>query len=129
MKIAVTSTKPGLDGIVPDTFETAPALLVIETDNGSICSCDVSPRPMDYVDRIVRERLEAVVCGEHIGKECFNPIADACVTRYNGAGLNVLDAAVKADRNRLPIIPEYEGGPGCSAGTGNCEDGSCGHSH
>lgn len=125
MKIAVTSTLPSPEGRVPDTFETAPALLIVETDDGSVATIVVSSRPKDYVDKIIETWCEAVVCGVHIGKECFDPIADASITRYDGAGLGVIEAAMKADRGLLPIIPEYEGGPGCGGGGGECGEGHC----
>lgn len=119
MKIAVMSTLPNLEGVVPERFETSPALLIIETDDGSICEVLESKEPMDYVDKIVETWCEAVVCGVHIGQKCFDPIADESITRYDGAGENVLIAAKKADRGLLPIIPEYEGGPGCGGGGGD----------
>lgn len=127
MKIAVMSTLPTLEGFVPDTFESSPALLIIETDDGSICEVIQSKNPMDYTRKIIDSWCEAVVCGVHIGQECFDPIADESITRYDGAGENVLIAAKKADRGLLPIIPEYEGGPGCGGG-GSCDDGHC-HEH
>ena len=119
------STLPPLEGIVPDTFETAPAMLIVETDDGSICCVMENCTPAQYVKKIVDTWCEAVVCGVHIGKEAFDPIADASITRYDGTGLNVIEAAVKADRGLLPIIPDYEGGPGCSGGGGECGDGHC----
>lgn len=125
MLIAVMSTLPSGEGVVPDTFETSPALLMVETDDGSIRSVVMSSKPKDYVDRIVKLWPEAIVCGPHIGKDSFEPIADASITRYDGTGLNVLQAAMKADRGLLPIIPDYEGGTGCSGGTGECGDGHC----
>ena len=67
-----------------------------------------------------------MVCSEHIGQDCFDPLANESITRYEGAGLNVMEASVLAEKNRLTIIPEYEGGPGCSAGTGSCEEDGCG---
>ena len=128
MKIAVMSTLPSLEGVVPDTFETAPAMLIVETDDGSICCVMENCTPAQYVKKIVDTWCEAVVCGVHIGKEAFDPIADASITRYNGAGLDILTAARKADRGLIPIIPEYEGGPGCGGGGGSCDDNHC-HSH
>ena len=125
MKIAVMSTLAGPEGIVPDSFETSPAMLIVETDDASVSTVVVSARPRDYVDKIIETWCEAVVCGVHIGQECFDHIADASITRYDGAGLNVIEAAMKADRGTLPIIPEYEGGPGCGGGGGECGDGHC----
>ena len=65
---------------------------------------------------------EAVVCSKHIGKECFEPIADAGVTRYDGTGLGVIAAAHGAEDGTLPLIPDYEGGTGCGSGTGECHE-------
>ena len=126
MLIAVMSDKDTLNGVVPDCFETSPALLFIETDGDRLVSAYTGASAMDHAQRIVQSGCEAVVCGVHIGKECFTPIADACVTRYDGGGLGVLAAAHGAERGTLPLIPEYEGGPGCGSGTGACD---CGHDH
>ena len=127
MKIAVMSDREDLQGRVPDCFETSFALLMIETDGDKLLEAVSGAAPEQYAARIAASGCEAVVCGPHIGKACFDPIADACVTRYDGTGLDVLTAALRADRGTLPIIPEYEGGPGCGSGTGKC--GDCDHEH
>ena len=124
MLIAVMSDRAEMGGCVPDCFETSPALLLVETDGDRLIRAFSGASAAEYTQKIVESGCEAVVCGCHIGKDCFDPIADACVTRYDGGGLDVLDAAHGAERGTLPIIPEYEGGPGCSSGTGNCD---CGH--
>ncbi len=124
MLIAVMSDKPTLSGTVPERFETSPALLLIETDGAWLVEAIADKSAEDFAARIAACGCEAVVCGRHIGKACFDPIADAGVTRYEGSGLNVLEAARAADRGTLPLIPEYEGGPGCSSGSGSCD---CGH--
>ena len=122
MLIAVMSDRPALDGKVPDRFETSPALLFIETDDGTLVRAETGAAAADYAKMIAESFCEAVVCSAHIGKDCFDPIADAGVTRYDGAGANVLDAARGAHRGTLPLIPEYEGGPGCASGTGECHE-------
>lgn len=127
MKIAVMSDRADCSGRVPDTFETSPYLLLIETDDSTLVRCFADKSAEEYAAVIAKEGWEAVVCGPHIGKACFEPIADACVTRYNGAGLPVCDAALAADRGRLPLIPDFEGGTGCGSGTGEC--GDCDHDH
>ena len=127
MKIAVMSDRADLCGVVPDSFETSPVLLVIETDDGTITQVFEGKPAQDYAAEIARAGWEAVVCGKHIGKDCFEPIADACVTRYDGTGLPVGKAALAADRGTLPLIPDYEGGTGCGSGTGEC--GECEHAH
>ena len=122
MLIAVMSDRPALDGQVPDRFESSPVLLFIETDGGRLVRCESGGAAADYAKQIAGSFCEAVVCSGHIGKDCFDPIANAGVTRYDGAGWNVLDAALAAERSALPLIPEYEGGPGCGSGTGECHE-------
>ncbi len=124
MLIAVMSDAPALTGVVPERFENSLALLLIETEGGRLVSAETGNPAETYAARIAACGCEAVVCGRHIGQNCFDPIADAGVTRYEGGGLNVLDAAIAAERGTLPLIPEYEGGPGCGSGTGSCD---CGH--
>ena len=126
MLIAVMSDRADLNGHVPDRFETSPALLFVETDGDRLVQAFSGSAAAEYAAKIAESACEAVVCGCHIGKECFDPIADACITRYDGSGLAVLPAAHGADRGSLPLIPEYEGGPGCTSGTGDCD---CGHDH
>ena len=126
MLIAVMSDRADLTGSVPDCFETSPALLLIETDSDRLVKAAAGQTAADYAASIAASGCEAMVCGIHIGKDCFDPIADACVTRYAGGGLSVLEAAHGAERGTLPLIPEYEGGPGCASGKGSCD---CGHDH
>lgn len=120
MLIAVMSDRPDLAGAVPDRFETSPALLFVETEGDKLVRAETGKPAAEYAGLIAESFCEAVVCGEHIGKDCFEPIADAGVTRYVGSGLNVMAAAHAAEAGTLPLIPEYEGGPGCGSGKGEC---------
>ena len=126
MRIAVLSDQKHLEGHVPDTFETSPFVLVVETDDKSLRIAKKCTSPEALVKAVIDSRCEAVVCGAHIGKDCFDPIADEGITRYIGTGLSILTAADAAVRNALPFIRDYEGGPGCTSGSGSCEDGHCG---
>ena len=125
MKIAVMSDRADLNGVVPDSFEQSPVLLLIETDDGTLAEVFEGQSAEAYAQKIAEAGWEAVVCGPHIGRDCFEPIAAACVTRYNGAGLPVGRAALAADRGTLPLIPDFEGGTGCGSGAGAC--GDCDH--
>ena len=126
MKITVLSDQKHLGGHVPDTFETSPYVLLVETDDQTLRNTKKCISPEALVKAVIDSRCEAIVCGPHIGQACFDPIADEGITRYNGAGLSILTAADAALRSALPIIRDYEGGPGCSSGTGECGDGHCG---
>lgn len=120
MIIAVMSSQPTLNGTVPDTFEASPALVLIETDSDGLLWGGIINGTEDAVARILQSECEAVVCGRHIGEQAFTPIADACITRYDGTGMNVLQAAKRADVGTLALIPDFEGGHGCGSGTGEC---------
>ena len=122
MLIAVMSDRPDLAGTVPDRFETSPALLFVETEGDKLLRAESGKAAADYAKLIAESFCEAVVCASHIGKDCFEPIADAGVTRYDGAGLGVLAAAHGAEDGTLPLIPDYEGGTGCGSGTGECHE-------
>ena len=122
MLIAVMSDRADLVGAVPDRFETSPALLFIETEGDKLVRAETGKAAEDYARLIAESFCEAVVCGAHIGKACFEPMADAGVTRYAGAGLGVLAAAHGAEDGTLPLIPDFEGGTGCGSGTGECHE-------
>ncbi|MCQ2406054.1 MAG: hypothetical protein MJ067_02415 [Oscillospiraceae bacterium] len=122
MIICSTSTHPDSFGIVPEVFEEAPYLLIFETDDGSLKKVCSRAKGADFSKETVDCYAEAIVMGEHIGKEAFSPIADASITRYNGAGRRVFEAVQLAVYNRLPIIKEYLGGPGCEGGGGDCHE-------
>ncbi len=126
MKLAAMSDQPNMFGTVPDTFETSPYMVIWDTDkSGGVAEVYPLSTPAEYARILKEQDCEAVVCGEHIGKEAFNAIAGACITRFKGTGQRIYDAVRGAFFNTLPIIPEYEGGPGCTSGHGSCEDGHC----
>ena len=122
MLIAVMSDRADLAGTVPDRFETSPNLLFIETEGDKLVRAESGRSAEAYAELIAESFCEAVVCASHIGKDCFEPIADAGVTRYDGAGLGVLAAAHGAEDGTLPLIPDFEGGTGCGSGTGECHE-------
>ena len=122
MLIAVMSDRPDLAGTVPDRFEVSPALLFIETEGDKLVRAEQGKAAEDYAKLIAESFCEAVACAKHIGKDCFEPIADAGVTRYDGAGLGILAAAHGAEDGTLPLIPDFEGGTGCGSGTGECHE-------
>ena len=123
MRIAVMADRPALDALVPEVYEDSPAMLVVETDDNSIVEAVENPADLlEYAAVMVNCDCEAVVCTPHIGQEAFEPLVAACITRYDGRGLAVLEAAHRAEQSRLEIVREYEGGPGCTSG-GACECG------
>jgi predicted Fe-Mo cluster-binding NifX family protein len=123
MRIAVAASSPAVDAVVPDTYECSPALLVIETDDMSLVGAVVGPNMEEYYNTIMDYDCEAVVTSSRIGQEAFEPLAKACITRFDGKGLPVLEAAAGALHNRLALVSDYDGGNGCESGTHGC--GTC----
>ena len=127
MKLAVMADKIGPGATVPEVFEESGAMLIWESDNDTIVE-SMQGRPVsEYVDVIVKHWCEAVVCGGTITAESFEPLAKVSITRYNGSGLSLVEAAEKALYNALPLVTDFTGGTGCHSGTGSCEDGDCAH--
>ncbi len=97
---------------------------MIETDDMSLVAAVTGPDMEEYMKAMQDYDCEAVVTSPQIGQEAFEPIAAACITRFNGKGLPVLKAASGALYNRLELISEFDGGPGCESGSHEC--GTCG---
>jgi predicted Fe-Mo cluster-binding NifX family protein len=126
MRIAVMADRLGTDALVPAVYEESSAMLIVETDDESVVFAMEKPAGLsEYAAAMTRYDCEAVVCTPRIGQEAFEPLAAACITRYDGVGLSVMEAARRALSSRLELVREYEGGPGCASG-GDCE---CGQDH
>lgn len=116
MYIALIADGTLQQSLIEPEFETGRFLLIADADAGKLVAsydktnCDY----MGFAVKIVEHDCEAVVCGS-IMKPAFEVIARACITRYRGTGLPVYEALRRAVDGTLEIIPEYEGGPGCSS--------------
>jgi predicted Fe-Mo cluster-binding NifX family protein len=123
MRIAVMADRAAPDALVSAVYEESSAMLIVETDDGSVVWIMERPEDLsEYVTAMERFECEAVVCTHHIGQDAFEPLAVACITRYDGAGLPVMEAARRALNSRLELVREYEGGPGCTSGD-SCQCG------
>ncbi len=130
MKIAICSTSPGLDGTVPALFAVSPFLLVVETEGRELLHVETggAVREMALAEAMRLWDCEGLLCGP-IEKEPFMVIADeACITRYNAAGLTVREALDRLETRSFALIRSFIGGT-------NCEEeehhqGACaGHKH
>ena len=126
MRIAVMADRPTLDATVAEIFEESPAMFVIETDDNSVVELIEGPDVEKYITAMLMNECEAVVCTPQIGEDAFEPIAGAGITRYDGNGLPVLEAARRALFNELGLVTDFEGGTGCHSGEGVCSEGHCG---
>lgn len=127
MKIAVAADGNTLESIVADQYEQSAYLLVVETDD---LSFEVYPNEerglnaeLGVTQKLLKRNCEALISGS-IEQANFDPLADAQVTRYYGAGYSVRDALRMMETNQLQLIRDYKGGQGMAHehhdGTCNC---------
>ncbi len=126
MLIAVSAKGRELTSTVSKSFENCRWLLFVETDDLSIDAVrkteDTSPE--DLAKMVAERDCEAVITGS-LTPTIFDIIADACVTRYCGAGLTVKDAIEKMDHYTLEYIRNADGTDTCQSdhGGGECDCG------
>lgn len=111
MNIACAVNEKNLNAIIPEKFEDAAGLLIIETDTMEI----VDYVTEDWVENMVKYECEALVCGSMYDAELFEAVADACITRFQGKGLTAEDGTNKMMNYEIPIITDYVGGSGCAS--------------
>ena len=110
MHIAVAVNENNLKAIIPETFEEAKGLLILETDTMEILDYITDK---DWVTEMVNYDCEALICGDMYDAHTFDAIAYACISRYNGANYSARKATRKMLDYELEIIRDYVGGTGC----------------
>ena len=126
MKIAVALLENDINTLIPEKFEDSKGLLVVETDTMEPIAYLTEDWPTAMDDLL----CEAVICGKMYDPILFENIAMRCITRYFAGGLTGTEAIQCMLNYELPIIRDYEGGPGCASdgheeGALSC-DGGCG---
>lgn len=114
MKTSVAVKKA--ENLVPDKFSEADELRIVDVDNMSViksfCVEDPEGRDSVFAKKTVEWDCEAIICGR-MDKAPFEIVADAGVTRYLGIGHDTMEAVKMMQAYKLPLIREYDGGPGC----------------
>lgn len=110
MHIAIAVNENSLKAIIPDTFEDAKGLLIIETDTMDVIDYITDK---DWVEEMVRYDCEALICGDMYDAHTFDAIAFAMISRYNGMGYSARKATKKMMDYELELIRDYVGGTGC----------------
>lgn len=123
MLIAVAADGNELKSAVSNNFESCRFLLIVETDDMSFYVFKNIGIPKALTDEIIKYDCEAVITG-NFAPESFNAIADACITRYDGSGLNATQALDRMDKNTLDYIRNADGSDSCEGHgeTCNCDD-------
>ena len=128
MKIAVAANGETADSVVPDKFEEATHLLLMDGFTGAMIQTlnleehhDAVQRSMVFANQVVKWDCEALLCGE-LEAAPFAVLAEEnSVTRYMAAGLAADEAVKKMNRYELYFLTDYVNGPGC----GSSEDQPC----
>lgn len=119
MYIGIASKGATLEDIVPDNFDDCSHLLIIkiEDDCSEILECKALSKS-DYAntDDLARELInyncELIITGMLTVSQ-FDLIADACITRYIGSGIPVLDSIGLMSRDALNLLRNPEGTDDC----------------
>ena len=122
MKLAFATDMTGPGNIIPEKFQDAECLVIIDDEDENYYKTYLR----DDVDNIffakctAENECELIICGL-IEKEAFEIIADACVTRYYGGGLDMETDYNKMVDYRLDCIADFIGGTGCSDDHSSCD--------
>jgi predicted Fe-Mo cluster-binding NifX family protein len=125
MNIGIAVDGKSLDSIVSEEFCRCNYLLVVTINDhlfgepSEIIKTTVIENENDNTEfnlaqELVRHNCEAVITGALQPSE-FELIADSCITRYHGAGLQASIALEKMEKRELNMIRNLEG-------TSNCDD-------
>ena len=117
MLIAVAASGGSSPPVVPERFEESGRLYITETEGERFVAVYDEPGEdgLLFARKTVEHDCEAIACGRFFTAPAFDRLAGACVTRYYAAGLPLWEAALAADRGRLPLLTDYEGGVGCGS--------------
>lgn len=105
MLIAAAAKGTDLEAIIAENYEESSHLLIVETDTMELVNCVENTDGIGecFVAPMSEAWCEAIVCGK-IPREIFPLIADEGISRYNGAGLSVLEGLRGAEDNSLPLM-------------------------
>ena len=122
MIIAASVNERSLSAVIPERFEEAGGLLVVDTDTGGIL--DFSEN--DRVETLKQWDCEVLLCGQMYDSGLFDKIAINSITRNLASGLSVENAIKEMLLYKLENISDYVGGPGCGGENHSHDcDGDC----
>jgi hypothetical protein len=130
MRIAFIVDGSDMAASIPDTYESGKYLIIVEAPAGSVLLCteNATDSGMGSADIILEQDCEAVVSGDFTTGPAFEKLACEGVTRYDGKGLTAKEALALMNEDKLEIIRDYIGGPGCG-GEQPHDDCNCGEEH
>ena len=126
MKIAVAADAAGMTGMISSRLSEAKALLIIGMDDNpesaEIIKSMSNSSVASMAEAAVAENCEAIISGG-LEMEAFIILADAQVTRYNGAGMTVIEGLRKMQDKSLGCFTRHENEPNDGQHTCGHEDG------
>ncbi len=117
MNIALAADGKNLNSKVSEKFEECLYLLIVNMDDLSITvikndeSFESSPEK-SLANEILKYDCEALITG-NMEKTAFDILADACVTRFLGAGYSIEKVLELMEKRSLKLIRSYDGTDSC----------------
>jgi predicted Fe-Mo cluster-binding NifX family protein len=118
MMVAIALNEAQSQAVIPAKFEDARGLMIVETDGFEIKEYVTSA----WMDKMVEWDCELVLCGEMYDAKLFESIARKGISRYLAAGMTAKRAVGEMLDDRLELIRDYCGGPGCGSHEKECDD-------
>ncbi len=123
MKIGIAAENKSLDSIVSDKYADCKYLLIVNLNDDAFCGeVDIievkaiknqeNDSGLNLAQELIHYDCEAVITGK-LEPDTFNLIADACITRYNGAGYRAAVALERMEKLELKLIRNLEGTDEC----------------
>jgi predicted Fe-Mo cluster-binding NifX family protein len=123
MKIGITVDDSGLEGTVSQKFADCKFLMIVTIEDHLVGESStirdaktienkLGNPEFNLAQELIDHDCEAVITGELNPVE-FDLIADACITRYHGAGYSACIALDQMEKRELCMIRNLEGTNGC----------------
>lgn len=116
MRIAMTMDGTALESAVSSEFDTSPYLLVVRRSETAIEAIEeiADLTAEQLAQKIIDLNCEGIITGSFKSQQAFDLLADACLTRFQGAGHSGVEALELMKNRTLPLIRNFAGTEGCS---------------
>jgi len=110
MYIAITADGESLSSNVSSEFESCKFLLIVDMEDLGLHAIknDAEMPEVALAEKVIDYDCEAIITGK-LNPSVFDILADACVTRYAGAGFSTAEALGLMEKYQLKMIVNHEG--------------------
>ena len=114
MYIAISTQGKNLNSKISEEFNTCDYLLIVNlnTFEVEVIENEGNDSGEKLANAVIKYDCEAIITGK-LNAIVFDILADACVTRYIGAGRSAKNAIGLMEKNKLEYIKNYNGTDEC----------------